>query len=449
MTHRFAITSWDINKNRDGFLFHYECSHLGGFTEEVRFPRALPEGFETDYASLLDITHCVIGVSYYKTKACGTIDINHALSPDAHAMIEALYNEGLAEFYVRNDLPYPPQLTINTVPPVNRQTPVKKTAYTPTNNTALVAFGGGKDSYVALSIMEKAGYACETVSIILSDAVKEALNASATRPLTLIKRTIDPKLIELNARTDIYNGHIPVTAINSFILLLWAAAQNIEAVVFANERSADEETVTINGVQANHQFSKTSMMEELLRNALSHISAPDYFSVLRSHSELMIGQQFAALDDDIHHHFLSCNKNFKSLRTDTRKRWCGECPKCAFTSLILSPFISKEKHIQIFGDDFLTREALFPYFRELLGLSEQKPWECVGTIDECRIAVWDILRHNRIHNDDFLGQLWAQTGLGAHPEKIEHTRQNLLTPSAVYFYPERLKPHVFTRDTNT
>jgi hypothetical protein len=43
--------------------------------------------------------------------------------------------------------------------------------------------------------------------------------------------------------------------------------------------------------------------------------------------------------------------------------------------------------ISIFGEDLLNKEELVQYFDELTGISENKPFECVGTIDEVNKAI--------------------------------------------------------------
>ena len=55
--------------------------------------------------------------------------------------------------------------------------------------------------------------------------------------------------------------------------------------------------------------------------------------------------------------------------------------------MILSPFLYKEDLISIFGADLYEREDLLDTFKEILGYSETKPFECVGTYSEARYAV--------------------------------------------------------------
>lgn len=82
-----------------------------------------------------------------------------------------------------------------------------------------------------------------------------------------------------------------------------------------------------------------------------------------------------------HSVFRSCNAGSK---TDS---WCGNCPKCLFTWIILSPFISREKLTKIFAKDLMSDLTLKPVFEELNGTSAVKPFECVGTVEEVRACV--------------------------------------------------------------
>ena len=43
--------------------------------------------------------------------------------------------------------------------------------------------------------------------------------------------------------------------------------------------------------------------------------------------------------------------------------------------------------IHIFGEDLLNKPSLQQYFDELTGIAENKPFECVGTVDEVNRAL--------------------------------------------------------------
>ena len=94
--------------------------------------------------------------------------------------------------------------------------------------------------------------------------------------------------------------------------------------------------------------------------------------------------------------FSSCNNNFKILKQveDTlrgiqndKSLWCGKCPKCLFVFMCLAAFLSKKEVLGIFGKNLFEDEDLFPLFKELIGIRNFKPLECVGTPDEVKIAL--------------------------------------------------------------
>lgn len=369
-------------------IFAFTCGRHGAFEEVVDF------GTEDTFPeALLTLLQVALGVSTYKAAAARRVLLPE-LTPAGRAMAEALYTSGLAEFFVRSGLPYPPQTEF--VGDIADGT-VASTPHTDLHAQPLVAFGGGKDSYVAGAIARRAtGTDPAFASVILSDAVGEVLTRTAPYPLLLIKRSLDPKLLGLK---DAFSGHVPITAINILVLTIVGMLRGSGPVLFANERSADEPTMSVNGTPANHQYSKSSAFEALVRSAVSEVApeSPPTYSALRPFSELWIAKRFAAMDGAFER-FTSCNRNFR-LAGDADKRWCGACAKCAFTSLIVSPFLSRDQSLQIFGDAFLDRPSLQGFYRELCGLGEHKPWDCVGTIDECQGALYLLAQYPD----------WAQT----------------------------------------
>ena len=226
---------------------------------------------------LLDLLHWVAGVSYYKAAipqhlVCET----GAPPPAAERLLSALYSEGLGEFAVVNELERLPH------PQFPRgidweQRPRSR----PHRGRVLVPIGGGKDSAVAVEIARRSGL--ETTLFSVGNAMPISGTANVAGLVRhLVTRTIDPRLLELNEQGAL-NGHIPITAIVSCIALLTAATQGIDAVLMANERSASAGNLTWNGVEVNHQFSKSRRAERLLADAVAEIpDAPQIFSILRS-----------------------------------------------------------------------------------------------------------------------------------------------------------------------
>ena len=367
----------------DRAQFDFHCSQYGAFTEEVLFQASGEVPTE-----LLTLLQVALGVSTYKAGAAPTI-VLPTLSPAGRQMAEALYTEGLAEFSVRAGLPFPSDLAFEGSVAERSEEMVGRT----TDGVPLVAFGGGKDSYVAGDIVARAtGSQPQFTSVVLSDAVAETLQKTAPSELLILRRSLDPRLLSLK---EAFSGHVPITAINILVLTIEGLLRGSGPILFANERSADEPTMEVDGRAANHQYSKSSAFENLVRAAVAEAApaAPPTYSVLRPFSELWIGRAFSKIGEAFPR-FTSCNRNFR-LAGDAEKRWCGDCAKCAFTSLISAPYMSSQDMLTAFGQLMLDRPNLLPTYRELCGLSDQKPWDCVGTINECQAALF--LASKRAH----------------------------------------------------
>ena len=178
------------------------------------------------------------------------------------------------------------------------------------------------------------------------------------------------------------------TAINAATLVIAALIWNFDAVVFANERSADAPTLTTpDGRPVNHQFAKSHAFEQLLGDWIARYIADDLavFSLLRRDSELAICREFAELTA-YHDVFSSCNRNFH-LDGPRTARWCGQCPKCRFVFLGLAPFMDVQRLEAIFGRDLLAEPGQADAFAELLELAGPRPFECVGEAGEARAAL--------------------------------------------------------------
>jgi hypothetical protein len=133
---------------------------------------------------------------------------------------------------------------------------------------------------------------------------------------------------------------VPITAIVSLIAVVGSFLYGYDTIAMAVERSASEETVQVDGVPVNHQYSKSLGFERLLQDLITTTIDPglNYGSALRPYSELGIARAFARLTG-YHDAFCSCNTAFRQSAAPG-DRWCGHCPKCRFVGLMLAPFLS-------------------------------------------------------------------------------------------------------------
>jgi len=186
-------------------------------------------------------------------------------------------------------------------------------------------------------------------------------------------------LFELNS-AGFLNGHTPFSAMLAFYSLLVSAIAGHKHIALSNESSANEPTIP--GTEVNHQYSKSFSFESGFRSYIAeNISADfNYFSFLRPLNELQIARFFS---EQVKYYsvFKSCNAGSK---TDT---WCCNCPKCLFAFAILSPFIPMMELVHIFGKIFFEGLQMLTYLKELTGIDDNKPFECVGTIDEVNAAL--------------------------------------------------------------
>ncbi|WP_422509071.1 UDP-N-acetyl-alpha-D-muramoyl-L-alanyl-L-glutamate epimerase [Stenotrophomonas sp. GZD-301] len=329
----------------------------------------------------LRLLHLIAGVSYYKAGVPDQVRIDsYAIDAATAALVEMVYLNGLGEFAYRNGLNLRGRFRL----------PVEgKSVAAPAlglREHALVAIGGGKDSLVSIEALRTLGIA-ETVTWIGGSQLIRACAERTGLPILNIGRTLAPELFELN-RQGAWNGHIPVTAVNSMIMVLAALLQGVDQVVFSNERSASYGSQIPGTGEVNHQWSKGWAFEQAFgEHVETHIAADlHYYSLLRPLSELAVARQFAK-SDFYDAHFSSCNRNFHILGERPVNRWCGVCPKCHFVFLALAPFMPKPRLVNIFGRNLLDDADQAGGFDALLEFQDHKPFECVGEGRESRAAM--------------------------------------------------------------
>jgi UDP-N-acetyl-alpha-D-muramoyl-L-alanyl-L-glutamate epimerase len=369
---------------------------LGYALDDIAFEEVfeLPEPTVSSPAEqpLLDLLHWVAGVSYYKAAIpeMVTFESSAGPSPSAIRLLHALYSEGLGEFAVVNELERLPNPQFDqAVTQPGDAAEIDSTAPASMGEKRvrrlLVPVGGGKDSAVAIEIARASGIETELFSIGDATPIRESSRVAGL-PRKLVTRQIDRRLIELNDQGAL-NGHVPITAIVSCVALLTAATLGFDAVALANERSASAGNFLWHGVEVNHQFSKSRRVERLLADAVAQIpGGPLIFSLLRPASELSIARAFAGMTQ-YHPVFTSCNRVFRLDPSSRTTSWCCDCDKCRFVYLILAPFTTPEHLRSVFGVDLLADAAQYDGFALLTATGGEKPFECVGEVDECLAAV--------------------------------------------------------------
>jgi hypothetical protein len=357
------------------------------FEERIAVPvsaDAVPD--EATVAGLLRLLHLVAGVSYFKAAAPEQVICEGGLAPATRAFVEAMYSEGLGEFAAVNAIPLPrPRFPALTAEPLREPDPERTVGGDRAPRRVLVPVGGGKDSAVALEIVRRHGVEEALFAVGSAPAIERTIEVAGL-PAFRATRQIDRGLLALNDAGAL-NGHVPITAVVACIALITAALNGFDTVALANERSASAPNTVRDGVEVNHQFSKSARAEMLLRAAVAEI-APDLqlFSILRGASELAIARAFARMPQ-YHAAFTSCNRIFQIDPALRRASWCGECDKCRFVFLILAPFMDPAVLEGIFARPMLDEEGQYDGFALLAGVGGHKPYECVGEVQESVAAM--------------------------------------------------------------
>lgn len=325
-------------------------------------------------------------ISYWKTTCAPVISIHSkTLTSQQISWWKKLYFNGLGEFFYINGI----QTSIEDFVEIRSSgTKTEIQSIDGIGDGFLVPIGGGKDSAVTLELLKRDNNTLRPLIINPRGATINTITAAGLYygDSVTISRSIDPELLRLN-NLGFLNGHTPFSAMLAFYTLLASLLNGFKNIALSNESSANE--VTIPGTNINHQYSKSFEFEEDFRWYYSNFISPsfNYFSFLRPLNELQIVSIFSKLEN-YHPVFRSCNVGSK---TDS---WCGKCSKCLFTSIMLSAFKGTDYASRIIGADMLNDAELIPVFDELTGIAENKPFECVGTLEDVNVAMSMIARNS-------------------------------------------------------
>lgn len=382
----FIYHGYQIKEEKERICLEYdfEIPGLSSFHPTWEFPKKDEENRkyadDSTFHKLAFSLGMVELISYWKT-ACPPKVIVEAGALTAEQILwwKDLYFNGLGEFYYTNGISENQEDFMEIV---SAGQEISADALSDRRlEGCLVPVGGGKDSAVTLSLLkgEKETNCCYIINPRGATLKTVERAGYGEAQMCCVKRTLDKNMLELN-KQGYLNGHTPFSAIVAFSATIAAYMEGKKYIVLSNESSANESTVE--GSTVNHQYSKSFRFEKAFHDYEAEYigSGTYYFSMLRPLSEFQIAGYFAKCRE-FHDIFRSCNAGSKE------DKWCGHCPKCLFVCLILSPFLSGEEIIRIFGRDMLNDPDMTEDFRKLTGMEREKPFECVGSRDEVNAAI--------------------------------------------------------------
>ncbi|AOX03358.1 hypothetical protein BJP34_31460 [Moorena producens PAL-8-15-08-1] len=260
------------------------------------------------------------------------------------------------------------------------------------NSTVLAGCGGGKDSIVALKMLQEADvpfasmqyshsvYGKADIQHNLISGVLEYVTPIKKHKISIYDDFIDYPFLQLYF-PDNSGIIVPETPVSIFESLPLMLNEGYKYLALAHEKSANTGNLFWEklGKEVNHQWGKgyeaeKELNEFIQENILSNLS---YFSILQPIYDFRIFKNLAKYPEvlpKIH----SCN---------IQKPWCKKCPKCAYVWLGLMAVFEPASVDAVFGSNLFDDDDLLPIFREMIGLAEHTPFECIGEIDESRLAM--------------------------------------------------------------
>ena len=264
--------------------------------------------------------------------------------------------------------------------------------FEPGETEALWFCGGGKDSLVAGKLLEDAAIPYDSFSYSSSvygpaelqhrlvDRVLDRRRPRHRRRLWIQDDFMDSPVTRLHPELGVRHllaGETPSSVFAALPLVLCFGYRHL---IVAHERSADFGNLVWErtGEEINHQWGKSLAAERLLSRYVAGelVLSVRYWSLLKPIWDVLIFQLLAGDTSSVPYAH-SCN---------VEKPWCRRCPKCAYVWLGYMAYLPEDVVAPIFGENLFDAPENLPHYRGMLGLGAHTPFECIGTVDEARLA---------------------------------------------------------------
>ena len=270
--------------------------------------------------------------------------------------------------------------------------------------STLALFGGGKDSLVVLELLSKASITFSTLTCSFTEYGQAVAQYGRSRGLLDVLSTqstnhqlsvIDdfqdsPVLASLGKKLGIKTSFAAPTPLTLLAALPIMLHYGYTDIVIGNEHSANDGNLVWkeSGEEVNHQWGKSKEAEILLHDYIQKalIRNVSYFSILQPIHDPVIVHIAGSRPEAIVHSY-SCNLLLS---------WCLRCPKCCYVWLCFMAYLPHSLVDTMFhGQNLLDITENEMYFTEMIGLGTKKPFECIGEINEAKLA-FELCRHKGI-----------------------------------------------------
>jgi hypothetical protein len=427
----------DGNELSFGFQIVFEDNSTTDFTETITVPIAITHPDDPCLQRILQSLHIGLAISYYKLYFPPKIEHPYKLSATAADFWNSVYRNGLGEFMYTN------KLHANDLATFHGDAPATNVSQLPTNQSAILGIGGGKDSIVGFETLKNLQIPVSGFILGTGTHAGQAQEVADIMGVGVdhVERKLDPQLLALNNSPNTYNGHVPISMVFAFCGVLLAYLRNTAYVVVANEASASIPQAQWDGNAVNHQWSKSLEFEKLFQTYTEQeiCTGITYFSIVRPLSSVAIAKLFARYPQYFET-FTSDNGVFRvdpALRPNGR--WSTTSPKSLSSFILLAPWIQDHDMQRIFGANLLDEQALSSLFLQLTGLEGHPPLDCVGTIDEMILSL-NLLTQAHRYQSSCLMRLAHKHGFFSKTTRL--TLDAALATSSDHAIPQRISEQI-------
>jgi len=370
---------WDIQFPKIKFIY---CTNDTDYYCYFNINSLSYTEFENIDKDLLKHMLSVIGLSFsprfFALNDFTEIRSTISLTQDVINFFETSIPLSLAEYRYREGLDPTRPLKIISAVDTHELPLAKESGFT---NKLLLLNGGGKDTVVMVEICKTLDIELAWFAVNLKDSQKKIAESSGINTQYDVDISYD-KNISRDSKYEIHS--LPYLMSYNILAFPLAVARGYSYISSGNEASSNFGNITYKGMDINHQYTKSFEFERLLSElAKKHISPAFHnFSLLRPFHDIQLGKYYSR-HNQYFGSIVSCNID--------PINWCKKCAKCAFTYIALMPFVREDDMNRIFGSNFLLDRDIR---REVVELTTKslKPWECVGTKEECKLVLFMILQ---------------------------------------------------------
>ncbi len=314
----------------------------------------------------------------------------HFVNQDFWELWQTVQHKVWAQWRYEHNLPeYKIKLANPIVQSVSKATEIIKGEI-----EVLSFFGGGKDSLVAARLLERSKipyssfvyahsvYGKSEKQLQIIEKLLEKLSSQKVHKQYVFDSFVDSPILNMEPQLGIESITCAETPSSIFACLPIVLSEGYQYIALGHEHSANVGNLVWDktGEEINHQWGKSFEAEQLLNHYIQTqlLGNFAYFSLLQPINDVLIFQLLSG-DPQLIPFAHSCN---------IEKPWCKRCPKCAYVWLNYMAYLPFDLVNNIFDNvNLLDLPENQTAFQQMLGFGEHTPFECIGQIEECRLAL--------------------------------------------------------------